>query len=213
MQQVHNLPQPRQGGFEWPELEAARAKYNHIRKKAREIEAERYQLESEIKRHIDRDTSGLAESWLSGEEGEAEDPRIRKLQEKKRELERREMALRNVAIPRVESEVAQVIGQSRLIWQEEIWASLPGLVEAAQRALTETVHTVQGAFHPLTVALSLLEWTNSGNPLSYAPPSGVDRTIGESFGRLHEALVRVESRIAEHEALRGGEPSEAREVA
>src|SRR5918994_496771 len=103
MQQIHSLPQPKQAGFVWPQLEEARAKYNRVRQKAREVESERYALEAEIRDLIDKDTAQLAQAWLEGEEGAGEDPKIVELQRRTRELERKEKALRDVAIPEAEA--------------------------------------------------------------------------------------------------------------
>ena len=209
MQQIHSLPQPRQGGYRWEELEEARATYNRIRAKAREVEAERYALEAEIKTLIDRDVRRLGEAWLNAEDGEpAEDPEIARLQAKKRELERREWALERTAIPDAEAQVAQVIGRNRLIWQAELWGDLPERAAETRAALAEAAAIIQQAFHRTAMTLSLIDWTNSGNPLAYSPPSGADRVIGEAFARLHEFVGRVEARISEREAERGVELEE-----
>lgn len=198
MQHVHNLPNPRQAGYSWPEFEEGLASYQRVRKVARQIEGERHSLEAEINSLKREDRKRLGEAMLAGgrSEAEEEDPKILELQKRARKLERDENALHEVAIPRAESELGAAIGMNRLEWNEELWEDLPKRIEAAREAAASAGAMLQSSMQRLAQTLSLIDWTTSNNPFVYSPPDA-GRAISEALATIHGHLAGVERKLEE----------------
>ena len=194
MQHVHNLPNPRQAGYSWPEFEEGLASYQRVRKVARQIEGERHSLEAEINSLKREDRKRLGEAMLAGGRGQEENPKILELQKRARKLERDENALREVAIPRAESELGAAIGMNRLEWNEELWEDLPKRIEAAREAAASAGAMLQSSMQRLAQTLSLIDWTSSHNPFVYSPPDA-GRAISEALATIHGHLAGVERKI------------------